>query len=41
MIVTKNGKNIFPEEVEFTLLQSPYIKEVVVWGLDDEKAEIP
>ena len=38
VIVTKNGKNIFPEEVEFTLLQSPYIKEVVVWGLDDEKS---
>lgn len=38
VIVTKNGKNIFPEEVEFMLLQSPYIKEVVVWGLDDEKS---
>lgn len=37
VIVTKNGKNIFPEEVEFILLKSPYIKEVVVWGKDDEK----
>lgn len=37
VIVTKNGKNIFPEEVEFYLLQSPYIAEAVVWGFDDEK----
>ncbi len=38
VIVTKNGKNIFPEEVEFYLLQSPYIKEVLVYGLEDEKS---
>ncbi len=37
VIVTKNGKNIFPEEVEFYLDKSEYIKEVVVWGLEDEK----
>ena len=37
VIVTKNGKNIFPEEVEFYLSKSDYIGEVVVWGLDDEK----
>lgn len=37
VIVTKNGKNIFPEEVEFYLNKSDFIKEVVVWGLDDEK----
>ncbi|HWQ78254.1 MAG TPA: AMP-binding protein [Anaerovoracaceae bacterium] len=37
VIVTKNGKNIFPEEVEFYLNKSDYIGEVVVWGLDDEK----
>ncbi len=38
VIVTKNGKNIFPEEVEFVLSESPFIKEVVVWGLDDDKS---
>jgi long-chain acyl-CoA synthetase len=35
VIITKNGKNIFPEEVEFYLNKSDYISEVVVWGLDD------
>lgn len=37
VIVTKNGKNIFPEEVEFYLSKSPFIAEVVVRGKDDEK----
>ena len=36
VIVTKNGKNVFPEEVEFYLLKSPYIREVVVRGVEDE-----
>jgi long-chain acyl-CoA synthetase len=35
VIVTKNGKNIYPEEVEYYLLRSPYIEESVVWGKDD------
>ncbi|MDR2487160.1 MAG: AMP-binding protein, partial [Clostridiales Family XIII bacterium] len=35
VIVTKNGKNIFPEEVEYYLQQSPYIAESVVWGKDE------
>lgn len=38
VIVTKNGKNIFPEEVEFYLSKSEYISEVVVRGIDDEKS---
>jgi len=37
VIVTKNGKNIFPEEVEFYLNKSEYINEVIVWGVEDEK----
>ena len=37
VIVTKNGKNIFPEEVEYYLNKCDYIKEVVVWGVEDEK----
>ncbi|MDD4565359.1 MAG: AMP-binding protein [Eubacteriales bacterium] len=38
VIVTKNGKNIFPEEVEFYLNKSKYISEVIVWGYDGEKS---
>ncbi len=30
VIVTKGGKNIFPEEVENVLLQSPFIEEILV-----------
>jgi long-chain acyl-CoA synthetase len=32
VIVTPNGKNIYPEEVEAELLKSPYILECLVWG---------
>jgi long-chain acyl-CoA synthetase len=38
LIVTKNGKNISPEEVEYYLLKSALIEEAVVWGKDDEKS---
>ena len=37
VIVTKNGKNIFPEEVEFYINKSDYISEVVVWGFEDQE----
>ncbi|MBK5246308.1 MAG: AMP-binding protein [Peptostreptococcaceae bacterium] len=37
VIITKNGKNIFPEEVEYYLTGSQYIKEVLVHGVNDEK----
>jgi len=37
IIVTKNGKNISPEEVEEYLLRSPCIEEVVVWGKDETR----
>jgi long-chain acyl-CoA synthetase len=30
LIVTSGGKNVYPEEVETTLLASPFIKETVV-----------
>lgn len=38
VIVTKNGKNIFPEEVELYLNNSPVIEESLVFGddVDDE-----
>jgi long-chain acyl-CoA synthetase len=32
LIVTANGKNVYPEEVEEQLLHSPYIAEVMVYG---------
>ena len=36
VIVTKNGKNIFPEDVELYLNKSEYIKESLVYGVDEE-----
>ena len=39
VIVTKNGKNIFPKEIEYLLLKSPYITEVVVYGELEEDGE--
>lgn len=38
VIVTKNGKNIFPEEVEYYLTGSPFIEEALVHGIEDEKS---
>lgn len=37
VIVTKNGKNIFPEEVEAYLSKSRFVKESLVWGRFDEE----
>jgi len=37
VIVTKNGKNIFPEEVEFYLSENDYIEEALVHGIEDER----
>ncbi len=34
LIVLSNGKNIYPEEVETHYLQSPYLKEICVLGLE-------
>lgn len=34
VIVTKNGKNIFPEDVELYLNKSEYIKESLVYGVE-------
>ncbi|MEN6315417.1 MAG: AMP-binding protein [Clostridiaceae bacterium] len=38
VIVTKNGKNIFPEEVESYINRSPYVLESLVAGYDDDKS---
>jgi long-chain acyl-CoA synthetase len=32
LIVTPNGKNVYPEEVENQLLNSPFIAEIMVYG---------
>lgn len=36
VIVTKNGKNIYPEEIETLLGRCAHIKESIVYGKDDE-----
>ena len=36
VIVTKNGKNIYPEEIESILNESPLISEVLVQGIQKE-----
>jgi long-chain acyl-CoA synthetase len=32
LIVTPNGKNVYPEEVENEMLSSPFISEIMVYG---------
>lgn len=40
VIITKNGKNIFPEELEFYLNRIDFIAESMVWGkMDDATGE--
>lgn len=39
VIITKNGKNVFPEEVELYLNKNEYIKEVLVWGMDEKDGD--
>lgn len=36
VIVTKNGKNIYPEEVEYYLNNNPFVSESVVLGEDED-----
>ena len=35
VIVTQNGKNIYPEEIEYHLDQSPLVAECIVIGVND------
>lgn len=39
VIVTKTGKNIYPEELEELLKNDPYVKESMVYGLEDDRDE--
>ena len=36
--VTQNGKNRFPEEIEYLLQEQPFIEEVIVYGIVDKKS---
>lgn len=36
VIITKNGKNVFPEELEYLLCKIPEVDEAMVWGEDEE-----
>ncbi len=36
VIIAKNGKNVFPEEIEYLLAQYPVVQESVVSGIHDE-----
>lgn len=40
VIVTKNGKNIYPEEIEYYLSKSPVISESIVVGADGGNDEV-
>ena len=39
VIITKNGKNIFPEEIEFLLARTGYVEESLVSGIVDNEGE--
>lgn len=38
VIIASNGKNVFPEELEYYLSLSPFISESMVWGAEDERS---
>ena len=40
MIVLKNGKKVFPEELEYLIGQAGFVKESMVWGEKDADGEI-
>lgn len=38
VIIAANGKNVYPEELEYYLSLIPYVEESMVWGADDQKS---
>jgi long-chain acyl-CoA synthetase len=39
VIISRSGKNVFPEEIEDILKRSPYVQECLVYGEDDPKLD--
>lgn len=39
VIISKSGKNVFPEEIEDVLNRSPFILESIVYGAKDDKQD--
>jgi len=39
VIITRNGKNVFPEELEYYLGKVPYVSESMVWAESDESGQ--
>lgn len=37
VIITKNGKNVYPEELEYYLGKIPHVQESMVWGKDSDE----
>ncbi len=37
VIISKSGKNVFPEEIEDILVRSPFVLEAIVFGEEDPK----
>jgi long-chain acyl-CoA synthetase len=39
VIISRSGKNVFPEEIEDILKRSPFVQECLVYGEDDSKLD--
>ncbi|HVN47538.1 MAG TPA: AMP-binding protein [Bacteroidota bacterium] len=39
VIISRSGKNVYPEEIEDVLMRSPFIQECLVYGEDDPKLD--
>lgn len=39
VIITKNGKNVFPEELEYLLSKSDFVEESMVWAASDDAGQ--
>jgi len=40
VIITKNGKNVYPEELEYLLARHPIFAELMVWEADSERGAV-
>ena len=38
VIIASNGKNIFPEEIEFLINENPFVKESMVYGVKNSNS---